>query len=53
MKRTWLKLICLASLAGVSVDAQTPRESPLNSTRASQFADSILRLMTYSATSNE
>ncbi|MGI8403115.1 MAG: glycoside hydrolase family 3 N-terminal domain-containing protein, partial [Gemmatimonadaceae bacterium] len=36
----------LASLAGVSIDAQTPRESPLNSARASQFADSILRLMT-------
>ena len=46
MKSTWLKLVCLASLAGVSIDAQTPHESPLNSTRASQFADSILRLMT-------
>ncbi len=46
MKRTWLKLVCLASLAGVSIDAQTPRESPLNSARASQFADSVLRLMT-------
>ena len=46
MKSTWLKLICLAPLVGVSIDAQTPRESPLNSARASQFADSILRLMT-------
>ncbi len=46
MKCTWLRMVCLASLAGVSIDAQTPRESPLNSARASQFADSILRLMT-------
>jgi beta-glucosidase len=28
------------------MEAQTPRESPLTSRRASQFADSILRLMT-------
>jgi beta-glucosidase len=46
MKSTWMKLVCLASLAGVSIHAQAPRESPLNSARASQFADSVLRLMT-------
>ena len=46
MQTTWLKTVCLASLASGSIDAQTPRESPLNSARASQFADSLLRLMT-------
>ncbi|MEO8908761.1 MAG: glycoside hydrolase family 3 N-terminal domain-containing protein [Gemmatimonadaceae bacterium] len=38
--------LSLASLAAVTVNAQAPRESPLNSARASQFADSILKLMT-------
>jgi beta-glucosidase len=37
-------LICVVFAA--SLDAQTSRESPLTSARATQFADSILRLMT-------
>src|SRR6266513_2162072 len=36
----------LAALTCTSLSAQTPRESPLTSRRASQVADSILRLMT-------
>src|SRR5204862_6029728 len=36
----------LAALTSTSLSAQTPRESPLTSARASQVADSILRLMT-------
>jgi beta-glucosidase len=35
-----------AALAAVTVNAQAPRQSPLASARASQVADSILRLMT-------
>jgi beta-glucosidase len=41
-----LRMISVASLVGVSLNAQAPRESPLYSARASQFADSIIRLMT-------
>ena len=44
--RFWSTLPCLASLAAVAVNAQAPRESRLTSARASQLADSILRLMT-------
>jgi beta-glucosidase len=34
------------ALAAITVNAQTPRESALTSARSSQFADSVLRLMT-------
>ena len=46
MTRFWPTLTCFASLAAVAAHAQAPRESRLTSARASQFADSILRLMT-------
>ena len=46
MTRFWPTLTCFASLAAVAANAQTPRESRLTSARASQVADSILRLMT-------
>jgi beta-glucosidase len=46
MTRIWPAVTCCAALAAVAAGAQTPRESRLTSARASQFADSILRLMT-------
>ena len=46
MTRTWTTIACCGALAAVAANAQTPRESRLTSARASQFADSILRLMT-------
>ena len=46
MTRLWPTITCFASLAAFAANAQTPRESRLTSQRASQFADSILRLMT-------
>jgi len=46
MNRTLTTIICAAALAGTAMQAQVPRESPLSSARASQFSDSILRLMT-------
>jgi len=46
MTRIWPAVTCCAALAAVAVNAQTPRESRLTSARASQVADSILRLMT-------
>lgn len=46
MTRIWPAVTCCAALAAVAANAQTPRESRLTSARASQFADSILRLMT-------
>jgi beta-glucosidase len=46
MTRIWTTVTCCGALAAVAANAQTPRESRLTSTRASQFADSILRLMT-------
>src|SRR5205814_9217805 len=47
-RMTRLSLItgCCAAVAAVAVNAQAPRPSPVTSPRASQFADSILRLMT-------
>lgn len=46
MTRIWTTITCCGALAAVAANAQTPRESRLTSARASQFADSILRLMT-------
>jgi beta-glucosidase len=46
MIRTPLRVTLLFALAPVAVAAQAPRESRLTSARASQVADSILRLMT-------
>jgi beta-glucosidase len=46
MIRTPLRVSLLFALAPVVVEAQAPRESRLTSARASQVADSILRLMT-------
>ncbi len=46
MTRIWTTIACCGALAAVAANAQTPRESRLTSARASQFADSILRLMT-------
>src|SRR5438034_7013753 len=40
------RIACVAAIGASTLNAQTPRESPLSSARASQFADSILRLMT-------
>src|SRR5438045_9762260 len=40
------RIACVAAIGASTLNAQTPRESPLASARASQFADSILRLMT-------
>ena len=40
-----LSVVTLASIGG-RLDAQVARESPLNSARASRFADSLLALMT-------
>ncbi|MEO8579066.1 MAG: glycoside hydrolase family 3 N-terminal domain-containing protein [Gemmatimonadales bacterium] len=46
MARNCVGILCIATLAAATATAQTPRESPLTSARGSQFADSILRLMT-------
>jgi beta-glucosidase len=46
MPRIWPIISGYAALAAVTVNAQAPRESRLTSARASQVADSILRLMT-------
>ncbi len=46
MTRNCLGILCVATLATATASGQTPRQSPLTSARASQFADSILRLMT-------
>ncbi|HYS70769.1 MAG TPA: hypothetical protein VEM14_11060, partial [Gemmatimonadaceae bacterium] len=46
MTRIWTTVACCGVLAAVAANAQTPRESRLTSARASQLADSILRLMT-------
>lgn len=46
MARDCLGILCIATLAAATAKAQPPRESALTSARASQFADSILRLMT-------
>ena len=46
MTRNRLGVLCAAMLAAVTANAQTPGASALTSARASQFADSILRLMT-------
>jgi beta-glucosidase len=46
MTRFWQTLTCFASLAAVAANAQTAREPRLTSARASQVADSILKLMT-------
>jgi beta-glucosidase len=46
MKRTLTAIAGLVSLVAATTHAQAQRESPLSSARASQFADSILRLMT-------
>ena len=46
MKAIPLSIPLIVAAAAGTIDAQVPRESPLTSARASQFADSILRLMT-------
>src|ERR1700674_3695074 len=46
MTRIWTTISCGVALAAVAGNAQTPRESRLTSARGSQFADSVLRLMT-------
>src|SRR6202521_4959930 len=46
MTRIWTTIACCGAFAAVAANSQTPRESRLTSARASQFADSILRLMT-------
>jgi beta-glucosidase len=46
MMHNWLRVACSAALAAAPLNAQTPREPSLTSARASQLADSILRLMT-------
>src|SRR5256885_4421042 len=40
------RIVCVAAIGASTLNAQTPRQSPLTSARASQLADSILRLMT-------
>ncbi|PYO51285.1 MAG: glycosyl hydrolase, partial [Gemmatimonadetes bacterium] len=40
------RIVCVAAIGASMLNAQTPRQSPLTSARASQLADSILRLMT-------
>ncbi len=40
------RIACVVAIGASTLNAQTPRESPLASARASQVADSILRLMT-------
>ena len=40
------RIACVAAIGASTLNAQTPRESPLASARASQLADSIVRLMT-------
>jgi len=40
------RIVCVAAIGVSTLNAQSPRESPLTSARASQLADSILRLMT-------
>src|SRR5437868_5796483 len=46
MKRTVTGITSIVLFAAGGLEAQTPREAPLASARASQLADSILRLMT-------
>src|SRR5438045_898799 len=46
MKRTVTGITAVVLVAAGGLEAQTPREAPLASARASQLADSILRLMT-------
>ena len=46
MKRTVTGITSVVLFAAGGLEAQTPREAPLASARASQLADSILRLMT-------
>src|SRR5437763_10952992 len=46
MKRTVTGITSVVLLAAGGLEAQTAREAPLASARASQLADSILRLMT-------
>jgi beta-glucosidase len=46
MTRIWLTITCCAAIAGATLNAQTPAGPRLTSRRASQFADSILGLMT-------
>ena len=46
MTRTLYRILCLVGATSSTLHAQQTREAPLSSRRASQVADSILRLMT-------
>jgi beta-glucosidase len=46
MTRNLYRIVCLVGLTSSTLHAQQTREAPLSSRRASQVADSILRLMT-------
>src|SRR5216110_47777 len=46
MTRNLSRIVCVAGMMASTLHAQQTREAPLSSRRASQFADSILRLMT-------
>ena len=46
MTRTLYRIFCLVGVTSSTLHAQQTREAPLSSRRASQVADSILRLMT-------
>jgi len=46
MTRTLYRILCLVGVTSSALHAQQTREAPLSSRRASQVADSILRLMT-------
>ena len=46
MTRTLTRIVCACATVASTLNAQAQRESPLTSARASQFADSVLRLMT-------
>ena len=46
MTRNLYRILCLVGAASSTLHAQQTREAPLSSRRASQVADSILRLMT-------
>jgi beta-glucosidase len=46
MTRTLYRIFCLVGVTSSTLQAQQTREAPLSSRRASQVADSILRLMT-------